>query len=169
MTTLPRRPLRTITLAASATATAALTVLALAGPAAADEITPTSTPLEQFEAEVLDRTNAARAAAGCAPLFLDPALTAAADRHTHEMAATGRMTHTGADGSSPRTRLAAEGVHPVRTAENIAYGYDAGSVVDAWLASPGHRANILDCRLRAIGVAEVASASGPFVTQVFAG
>ncbi|WP_432541923.1 CAP domain-containing protein [Kineococcus sp. SYSU DK002] len=165
MTTLPRRPLRTLTLAASA---AALAGLALAAPASADEVVPA--PLaEPGELHVLDRTNLARAAAGCAPLALDQALVLAADRHTADMAATGTMSHTGTDGSSPRTRLAAAGAFPRIAAENVAVGYDAAAVVDAWLASPGHRANLLDCRLTTIGISEQHSARGSWWTQVLAG
>ncbi|GAA0318585.1 CAP domain-containing protein [Kineococcus aurantiacus] len=172
MTTLARRPLSTtrlaaLTLAASATA---LTSLALAAPATAVEIGPAAVPAPDPAAlQVLDRTNAARSAAGCAPLRLDPALDEAAARHTRDMAVNGVMSHTGTDGSSPRTRLAAQGVRPWLTAENVAFGYDAAGVVDAWLASPGHRRNLLDCRLRSVGIAEQRGATGTYWTQVLAG
>jgi uncharacterized protein YkwD len=150
----------------TAVLTAALGAVAFAGPASADV---PLLPLDASEQQVLDLTNVARAAAGCAPLVLDPALEEAATRHSAEMAATGVMSHEGVDGSSPRTRLAAVGAFPVRTAENVAYGYDAEGVVAAWLASPGHRANLLDCRLAAVGVAQVPGAAGTYWTQVFAG
>jgi uncharacterized protein YkwD len=163
MTTLPRRPFRTFSLTATALAAAAL---ALAGPASAAEVLPP--PLDPQALQVLDETNAARAAAGCAPLLLTPALTSAADQHTDEMAATGLMSHVGVDGSSPRTRLAAQGVVPQRTAENVAAGFAASDVVDAWLASPGHRANLLDCGLQFVGISERSGAAGQFWTQVFA-
>jgi uncharacterized protein YkwD len=162
MTTLPRRPFRTLTTTAVALAAASL---ALAAPASAEEITPA--PVDPQALQVLDETNAARAAAGCAPLLLMPLETGVADRHADEMAATGAFSHTGPDGSSPRSRLAAVGVRPQRTAENIALGYDAASVVDAWMASPGHRANILDCRLVYVGIAERQGAGGLYWTQVF--
>lgn len=171
MTTLPRRPLRTLTMAATA---AALTSIALAGPASADAFAPAPVPapvpsdVDVFEQQVVDRTNAARAAAGCGPVLVDPALNVAADRHSAEMAWTGTMSHTGVDGSTPRTRLSAQGWNPHRTAENVAFGYDAASVVDAWLGSPGHRANVLDCRLNFLGVAASQGATGTYWTQVFA-
>ncbi|MEW1956521.1 CAP domain-containing protein [Kineococcus sp. NPDC059986] len=169
----PRSPRRALAAAALSTTVAALSAVALAGPAAAD----TPPAVDPAAVHVLDRTNAARAAVGCGPLVLDPALDLAAQRHTDEMAATGSMSHVGADGSSPRTRLAAVGAFPTRTAENVAYGYDADGVVDAWLASPGHRANLLDCRLASVGIAEApgaagsygTGASGTYWTQVFAG
>ncbi|MEZ0494550.1 CAP domain-containing protein [Kineococcus sp. TBRC 1896] len=157
-----RRPLAVTALS---TTTAALAALALAAPASADPVAE----VDPAALHVLDRTNAARAAAGCAPLLLDPALQVAAQQHTTEMAATGTMSHAGADGSSPRTRLAAAGAFPALTAENVAHGYDADGVVDAWLASPGHRANVLDCRLSAVGIAAAPGAEGTWWTQVFAG
>jgi uncharacterized protein YkwD len=167
MTTLPRRPVFTLSLAASATAIAALV---LAAPASAAPTAPEATPLlDPAEQHVLERTNALRASVGCGPLTADPAVTAAADQHTAEMASTGTMSHSGADGSSPRTRLAAQGVSPLITAENVAFGYDADGVVDAWMASPGHRRNLLDCRLQFVGIAEQEGATGPYWTQVFAG
>ncbi|WP_380171153.1 CAP domain-containing protein [Kineococcus sp. DHX-1] len=162
----PRSSRRPLTAAALTTTLAATFVVALAAPASADD---TTREVDPAALHVLDRTNAARAAVGCAPLVLDPALETAAEAHSAEMAATGTMTHTGADGSSPRTRLAAVGAFPVRTAENVAYGYDADGVVDAWLASPGHRANLLDCRLASVGIAEAPGAAGTYWTQVFAG
>jgi uncharacterized protein YkwD len=162
MTTLPRRPLRTLTTTALALAAASL---ALAAPASAEELTPA--PVDPQVIPVLDRTNAARVAVGCTPLLLMPLETGVADRHAEEMAATGDFSHTGPDGSSPRSRLAAVGVRPQRTAENIALGYDAASVVDAWMASPGHRANILDCSLVYVGISERQGGAGQYWTQVF--
>ncbi|WP_146149410.1 CAP domain-containing protein [Kineococcus rhizosphaerae] len=166
MTTHPRRTPRRVALALAAAATT-LGSLALAPSASAEEVVPAAP--DPAALRVLDLTNAARAQAGCAPLLLDPALGDAALRHTQDMAVHGVMSHTGTDGSTPRTRLAAEGLSPWITAENVAYGYDADGVVGAWLASPGHRRNILDCRLVAVGIAEQAGAIGPYWTQVFAG
>lgn len=166
MTTHTRRTPRRVALTLAASA-ATLGSLALAPAASAEEITvPAPDPAA---VRVLDLTNAARAQAGCAPLSLDPALDDAALRHTRDMADHGVMSHTGTDGSTPRTRLAAEGLSPWLTAENVAYGYDADGVVAAWLASPGHRRNLLDCRLVSVGIAEQAGAIGPYWTQVFAG
>lgn len=153
---------------AAVTALAATVLLAAtAAPAAAD---PTAVAdLDPQTRLVLDETNAARAAAGCAPLLPAVPLQAAAVDHSAEMARTGVMTHSGADGSTPRVRLLDHGVSPRRTAENVAVGFDAAGVVDAWLASPGHRAAILDCRLDVVGIAGVPGAGGLYWTQVFAG
>ncbi|NAZ88741.1 CAP domain-containing protein, partial [Kineococcus indalonis] len=159
---------RTTVLAAAALTAAALTTAAAAPASAAELLLTRDAPLPAGAQLVLDRTNAARAAAGCAPLAEAAAMTATAAAHSAEMATTGLMSHRGTDGSTPRVRLAAQGVRAWRTAENVARGYDAATVVDAWLASPGHRANLLDCRLTHVGIAETPSPAGTFWTQVFA-
>ncbi|WP_369052723.1 CAP domain-containing protein [Kineococcus terrestris] len=164
------RPRRAARLAALPVATLAGLALAAATavPAVAVPVGPPPPP-DPLALHVLHETNVARAAAGCAPLELALPLVAAAERHSDEMAARGAMTHTGADGSTPRTRLLAQGVSPRRTAENVAFGYAADQVVDAWLASDGHRRNVLDCRLTQVGIAETPGRAGSYWTQVFAG
>lgn len=118
---------------------------------------------------VLDRTNTARAAAGCAPLTAAAPLTASAAAQSRRMASERRLSHSALDLRALAGQLAGEGVRVRRAAENVASGYDAASVVAAWLASPGHRANVLDCRMTRVGIAEVPGASGPYWTQVFTG
>lgn len=166
MTTSPRRlpsfRARTAFLAVALSAGA----LCVAAPASAAEVPPA--PIDPQVLTVLAETNDARAAAGCVPLVLSDQLNRVAVRHSSEMAATGALTHRGLDGSSLRTRLAAEGVFPRRAAENVAAGFDAATVVDAWLGSRGHRVNVLDCRLRTVGIAEAPGAAGPYWTQVLA-
>jgi uncharacterized protein YkwD len=86
------------------------------------------------------------------------------------MATTGQFGHPGADGSGPADRMNAAGYDTGRGwAENIARGQDsAEAVMAAWMGSPDHRANILDCGLRAFGVGAARSASGQlFWTQDF--
>jgi uncharacterized protein YkwD len=53
--------------------------------------------------------------------------------------------------------------------ENIAWGYRSGAaVVAAWMKSPGHRANIVNCRAKAQGVGVVFAANGnSYITQDF--
>lgn len=165
--TAPARRRRRATVAATALAVTAL-LTATATTASADELVPppAPAPVDPQTLAVLDETNAARVAAGCAPLVLTDPLLATAVDHSAEMARTGLMTHTGADGSTPRIRLQAHGVSAQRTAENVARGFDATTVVDAWLASPGHRANILDCSLVNVGIAGSPGVGGLFWTQV---
>jgi len=112
---------------------------------------------------VLELTNAERAQAGCGPLASDERLTAAAQLHSEDMDANGYMDHTSLDGRSPWDRAKAQG-YQNPGAENVAKGYrTAADVVHAWMSSPGHRANILNCDLRELGVGH---ANGAW-TQLF--
>ncbi|MFI8206138.1 sigma-70 family RNA polymerase sigma factor [Streptomyces sp. NPDC085937] len=108
-------------------------------------------------AQVLALTNAQRAQAGCAPVTLDDRLARAAQAHSEDMSANGYFSHTGRDGSTFVDRARAQG-HPSPGAENIARGQgSAASVMEAWMNSPGHRANILNCSLTSLGVGVVSS------------
>jgi uncharacterized protein YkwD len=120
------------------------------------------------ETEVVRLTNRARAAGGCKPLTHDAKLRTAADRHSADMAAKGYFDHTSQSGRSAGDRIATAGFAPVRTwGENIAMGQrTAASVVQGWLDSPGHRANIMNCKFTHIGVGQ--HSKGPHWTQVFA-
>ncbi len=122
-----------------------------------------------FEDRVLTLTNGERAAAGCPELVPNDKLAAAARRHTDEMARTGNFSHTGADGSTPAQRVTDAG-YPYRLmAENIAAGQGtAEEVVRAWMDSASHRANIVNCELRDLGVARaVDGANKAYWTQDF--
>jgi uncharacterized protein YkwD len=106
-----------------------------------------------FAAEVVALTNQHRAAAGCAPLTINSRLMAAAQLHSEDMALRDFFSHTGSNGSLPWDRIRAQGYTFSRAAENIAAGYPTpAGVMDGWMSSPGHRANILNCNLREIGV-----------------
>jgi uncharacterized protein YkwD len=110
---------------------------------------------------VIDLTNQARAAAGLAPLTEDARLTAAAAAHSADQATTRVMSHVGTDGSSPGARMTAAGYRWWTWGENVAAGQTtAAIVVDAWMNSPGHRANILNPSFVSIGVGSVASVDG---------
>ncbi|MCF4120388.1 CAP domain-containing protein [Antribacter sp. KLBMP9083] len=106
-------------------------------------------------AAVVELTNAERAAAGCPALTVDERLTAAARLHSEDMVAQGYFDHTSLDGRTPWDRAKAQG-YTNPSGENIAAGQpDAEAVVRAWMDSPGHRENILNCDFREIGVGEV--------------
>ena len=107
----------------------------------------------EFAQQMLALVNAERAKAGCSPLTENAKLTKAAQDHSQDMADHQNMSHTGSDGSSMSDRLARVG-YAFRTAgENVAYGYSsAESVMDGWMNSPGHKANILNCAFKEIGI-----------------
>ena len=80
-------------------------------------------------------------------------LNRVADDHTADMAAHGYFSHQGRDGSQPWDRVAAAGYQARGSGENIAQGYrSASDVVAGWMASPGHRRNMLDCSWTELGV-----------------
>ncbi|MEW2619279.1 CAP domain-containing protein [Streptomyces sp. NPDC048106] len=117
-------------------------------------------------AQIVQLVNAERAKAGCQPLTLNAKLTKAAQDHSADMAAHQNMSHTGSDGSDPGTRITAAGYTWSAYGENVAYGYStAGEVMAGWMASPGHRANILDCGFQEIGVG--LAQPGSYWTQDF--
>lgn len=106
-------------------------------------------------AQVVTLVNAHRAQLGFVPLVVSPTLTAAAEWKARDMAAYGYLDHDdpAPDARSPDERVAACGYPATQWGENIAMGYaSAQAVVDAWLASPEHRANIERPEFRATGV-----------------
>ena len=123
-----------------------------------------------FEARVIRLTNKRRAAAGCAPLRLNRARRRAARDHSTEMARADSMAHElpGELGLVQRILQAGYTRSWRRIAENIAAGFSTpASVMRAWMASPDHRRNILDCRLREIGVGVVVDGLELWWTQDF--
>lgn len=106
------------------------------------------------EAEALALINQARAEHGCGPLRLNPRLTAAAAGHAKAMARQHFFSHYGPNGSTLRSRVTAAGYRGHSLAENIAAGYATPEkAVAVWLASPGHRDNILTCKYQETGIA----------------
>jgi uncharacterized protein YkwD len=116
---------------------------------------------------VLALVNQERAAAGCAPVAADAALAGVARAHSADMRDRGYFSHTTPEGLDPFDRARAAGVGYAR-AENIARGQaDPAAVMDAWMNSPGHRANVLDCSLTKLGIGVAEGAGGPWWTQLF--
>ena len=102
---------------------------------------------------VIMLTNQQRAAHGCKPLVAEKRLMRAAQLHTTDMATHNFFTHPSRNGRTPAVRVVAAGYHFRIVAENIAAGQRTpDAVVAAWMKSPGHRANILNCKLTQIGV-----------------
>ncbi len=125
------------------------------------------TPLED---EAVRLTNAARKAAGCPAVRLDAHLRTAAREHSTDMAQKRYFSHTGSDGTSFDQRVTAAGYrNPL--SENIAEGYPtAAAVLQAWLNSPPHKANIVDCSAKAVGVGVARASNGAVLwTEDFGG
>ncbi|WP_410575690.1 CAP domain-containing protein [Amycolatopsis sp. cmx-4-61] len=120
------------------------------------------------ENKVFELTNGERAAHGCPPLAADRRLGNSAREHSSDMADHNYFSHTSLDGRDFVAREKAAG-YPTPGAENIAAGQrTADDVVKGWMASPGHRANILNCGLKALGVGMARGGSyGIYWTQNF--
>ncbi|NGO43734.1 CAP domain-containing protein [Streptomyces ureilyticus] len=125
--------------------------------------------LAQTAADVIALTNAERASAGLPPLAPDPLLTMAAQAHSADMVARAFYSHTSPDGSEPWHRAAAAGSTRRTIGENIACGQRSPSeVVQGWMNSPGHRANILKPAFTHIGIGFAGGgAAGTYWTQLF--
>ena len=123
---------------------------------------------ETAEAEVLSLVNEERDDAGCKPLKNDPELEELAGEFSRDMGILGFFSHLAPDGTTPWDRAEDAGILELG-GENIARGQeDAEAVMDAWMDSPGHRANILNCDYRTLGVgAYLSDDSGPLWTQNF--
>lgn len=112
-------------------------------------------------ADVLAAVNRYRRQAGVAAIEEGGCANASALHHAEAQAAAGRMFH--------RTLSQIEAACKMVGGENIAYGYATpAAALQAWWASPAHRANILDGRYRTMGVAMAYATDGtPYYTQVF--
>lgn len=141
---------------------------------------PAATQAAEVQARVLALVNEARARpqrcgtqafAAAPPLRLNPTLYGLASAHAGEMARYNYFSHTGRDGSTVDGR-ATRAAYPWRTiGENIAAGQmTADTVVQGWINSPGHCANIMSPAFREMGAAFVVntqSSQGIYWAQVF--
>ncbi|MFD4777591.1 CAP domain-containing protein, partial [Streptomyces sp. NPDC058427] len=119
-------------------------------------------------AQVVALVNKERGAAGCEPLKEDPQLTDAAQRHSDDMSARDFFEHTNPDGADPGQRVTDAGYRWSTYGENIARGQQTpASVMESWMNSPGHRANILNCAFKDIGIGIHQGPGGPWWTQDF--
>ncbi|MFD0146592.1 MULTISPECIES: CAP domain-containing protein [unclassified Streptomyces] len=128
---------------------------------------PTLSRAAAAEAEVVRLVNQERAKVGCTPVRSDSALAALAGAFSTDMAARGFFDHTDPDGDTPWDRASQAGVSGMG-GENIARGQvDAAAVMDSWMNSDGHRANILNCDYKTLGVGVHFADGGPWWTQDF--
>jgi hypothetical protein len=106
-----------------------------------------------FESDVIDLVNVEREAQGLHPLSYDHHLAAAARDHSEDMGLQDYFSHTSLDGRTPPDRITAAGYSYNAYGENIAGGQPTPEdVIDAWMSSSGHRANILNSTFCDIGV-----------------
>ncbi len=132
---------------------------------------PDVAPVDRLESAVLDELNLVRLEHGLRQLTLSPNLTEAADSHSHQMVVSGYFGNESPDGSHFARRI--KGFYKPRAVrrkwtvgENIIWStrrLTARAAVAAWLASPGHRENLLGRKFREVGVSAVRAAGAPGV------
>ncbi|WP_328916453.1 MULTISPECIES: CAP domain-containing protein [unclassified Streptomyces] len=166
-------PTRTATAAPTPTRTTAAPTTPVATRSAVRTSAPTTSASQSGDAissargRILALVNQQRAAAGCQALTASASLDTLAQNFSDDMAARGFFDHTDPDGRTPWDRADALGVTSLG-GENIARGQaDAQAVMDAWMNSPGHRANILNCDYKTLGVGIHFGTGGPWWTQDF--
>ncbi len=124
-----------------------------------------------MERALLRRLNDARAREGLAPVALDPGLAEVARSHSRDMIDTGFVGHTSPTTGEAPDRVTNAGYRSGLILENIGRGYAAREIHEGLLASPGHRANILNRDVTHVGVGVASETEGgrqAFVaTQVF--
>lgn len=103
---------------------------------------------------ILSETNRHRAAAGLPPLTLNSTLSRAADTKVADMFTLQYFEHEAPDGTGPAELVTTTGYDFIRVGENLALGNFASDadLVQAWMDSPGHRANILHVGYTEIGL-----------------
>ncbi|MCX4765258.1 CAP domain-containing protein [Streptomyces sp. NBC_01275] len=147
--------------------TPAASKTAAKAPAAESESPVTVSAEAQAAAEVLKLVNEERAKVGCSAVSANSSLADLAEKFSDDMAARGFFDHTDPDGATPWDRAAKAGISDLG-GENIARGQaDAAAVMEAWMNSPGHKANILNCDFKTLGVGVHLGSGGPWWTQDF--
>lgn len=132
----------------------------------------TGASMAEAEAEVLRLTNLARGEArtcgstrfaATGPVRADAALTSASRAHARDMGVNSYFSHTSQDGRSLVDRALAAGYRATGIGENIAAGQPTPqSVVEAWLASPGHCQNLMRASWVDLGVGYVVTPGAPY-------
>jgi uncharacterized protein YkwD len=126
-------------------------------------LVPTAHDTAQVSGAIVCLVNAIRARYGIQPLLANRALNSSAMGHSRDMVARDYFSHDTPAGSTPAQRMRRSGApcsQGCELGENIAWASGSlstpAAIVQAWMSSPGHRANILDpaFRYEGVGVAE---------------
>ena len=127
-----------------------------------------SNTILNYENEVIRLVNEIRSENGLKPLTANWELSRIARYKSEDMSNNRYFSHTSPTYGTPFQMIKAFGLSYRTAGENIAYGYrTSAAVVDGWMNSSGHRANILNASYTQIGVGYCAS--GNYWTQMFIG
>ena len=144
-----------------------LTVMLIA--VLASHAAPQSPSDQQAEHDLLALANRARADAGFSPLQPDEGLAKAALQHAKIMAARRQLSHQFPGEQGLMQRIAGSSDLRVdQAAENVGQADSAEEVHGGFMASPPHRANLLNPAYNSVGIAVVRSGSMLYVVQDFA-
>jgi len=128
----------------------------------------TNSSVLAIEREVVDLVNQIRASYGLGQLTLNEELSRVARVKAEDMANNRYFSHNSPTYGSPFDMMRQFGISYRTAGENIAMGYStAKAVVDGWMNSEGHRANILNASFTQIGVGY--TANGNYWSQMFIG
>jgi uncharacterized protein YkwD len=142
-----------------------LALLACGALALAQDAVSESAAAEQ---ELFRMINRDRAQAGVTELQWNEWLAQAARKHAEEMARRDQLSHQFPGEPGLRDRIAATSLRFDASAENIAFGPTPDEINEDWMHSPGHRANILEPKYNAIGVAVMRRGEGLYAVTDFA-
>jgi uncharacterized protein YkwD len=120
------------------------------------------------EAALLQLLNADRARYQLPPLAIDPRLHRVARAHSEEMARRHVVSHVSPTTGSASDRLRTAGVDAQVVLENVARAYSPGEIERGWMESPGHRANILNGEVTALGIGVALGDEQDGVREIFA-
>ena len=124
--------------------------------------------VSSYESEVIRLVNEIRQQNGLRPLAANWELSRVARYKSQDMRDTGYFSHNSPTYGTPFQMLSAFGLSYRTAGENIAKGYASPqAVVNGWMNSSGHRANILNASYTQIGVGYVSG--GNYWTQLFIG
>ena len=138
------------------------------GTSAPDKEQTTGGVISAYEAEVIRLVNEIRRQNGLGELTASAELSHVARLKSQDMHDKGYFDHTSPTYGSAFDMLRSFGISYRTAGENIAYGYSTPqAVVDAWMNSSGHRANILNASYTQIGVGH--EQDGNYCTQIFVG
>lgn len=119
-------------------------------------------------ADLLQATNQDRSSQGLQPIHTDWALTKAAEEHAQRMVAAGTLSHQLPGEPNLIVRVRQAGVHFSTVAEDVAEAPTVGQINNEWMHSPVHRANLLDPRVNAVGIAIVRHHGELYAVEDFA-
>jgi hypothetical protein len=135
--------------------------------------TAASMPPAEAEARMLDLVNRDRRVAGLPPLAPDPELATVARAHSQDMLANNYVAHVSPVTGGPMDRVRHAGITPpLRLLENVGRDSSLEQLQRGLMASPGHRAAILDPKVTRVGIGVVVAAPEPeqvvvLATQLF--